>query len=78
MTGHRSQEPVKTVFKMQFDLFLWHYKKILYHQIISERPVCGEDKKVDVHINDGFDLQSIKKAILIFYYYYSLIAQNPK
>lgn len=45
MTGHRSQEPVKMIFKMKCDLFLWHY-----HQIMSEKTVftSGEDKKVDV------------------------------
>lgn len=70
MTGHRSQEPVKTIFKMQFDLLLWHYKFFFYLQIMSERPVCGENKNVDVYINDGFGLQSIKKSILNFNFFF--------
>lgn len=56
LTGHRSLEPAKNIFKVQFDLFLWHYQNFLCHRLMSERPVCGEDKKNDVYINDGFGL----------------------
>lgn len=70
MTGHRSQEQVKTVFKMQFDLFLWHYKSFLYHQIMSERPVCGEDKNLMYILMMNLICNPLRK---LFYFFIIII-----
>lgn len=40
MTEHRPQEPVKTIFKMQFDLLLWHYKFFCIFKL------CQKDQSV--------------------------------